>query len=233
MRGENCMPGAYVAKPAERIAGRSEADASAAANRGNRPKGSGRVVRYSAGGAKNSTVSRATIFQCLPCFSTWQCMVFRRRVTFAESPREVRCSNQSRSTDRRRVSPSFRTTSMADCTQSTSTSARTSVRSVEKPGIAESNAARNEEASPEASALARPENRSETSRAGSAAASGAASKQASITRRVMLRAITGVDPDIAFGKVARPESRFALALAPNGQADFALRFVQLRLEFRF
>src|SRR5260370_7764384 len=73
--------------------------------------------------------------------------------------------------------------------------------------------------------------RSSTSRAGSEARQQAASGSIHSTRRVISRPVAGVDPYVPFRKVAGPEARFALSLPSNGHPDFAVRRVQLRLQF--
>src|SRR6476619_2080084 len=71
---------------------------------------------------------------------------------------------------------------------------------------------------------------SRTSCAGSAARQQVTSGISSRTRRVMSSPIAGVDPDVAFRKVAGPEARFAFSLPSNRQPDFAVRGVQFRLQ---
>src|ERR1035438_7207733 len=48
---------------------------------------------------------------------------------------------------------------------------------------------------------------------------------------VMSGPVAGVDPYVAFGQVAGPESRFAFSLASNRQPDFTIRGIELGLQF--
>src|ERR1035437_2014780 len=73
---------------------------------------------------------------------------------------------------------------------------------------------------------------SSTSRAGSAARQQAGSGSRSSARRVMSGPVTGIDSDVPFRQVTGPEARLAFSLASNGQPNFAIRGVQLRLQFR-
>src|ERR1039457_2648450 len=97
--------------------------------------------------------------------------------------------------------------------------------------MAGSNAFRKPAASPALSEPAASAIRSSTSRAGSAARQQTANGSSSATRRVMSGPVAGVDPDVAFRKVAGPEARFAFSLPSDGQPDFAIRGVQFHLQF--
>src|SRR5215469_14440872 len=52
-------------------------------------------------------------------------------------------------------------------------------------------------------------------------------------RRVMSGPIAGIDVDIAFGQIARPEARRAFPVAAKGEPDHALGCIQLRFELLF
>src|ERR1035437_2946533 len=99
--------------------------------------------------------------------------------------------------------------------------------------MAGSNAFRKPAALPALSEAAASATRSSTSRAGSAARQQTANGSSNTTRRVISGPVAGVDPDVPLGKVAGPEARFAFSPPSNGQPDFAIRGVQLRLQVLF
>ena len=60
----------------------------------------------------------------------------------------------------------------------------------------------------------------------------AASAASSTTPQVVLCPIAGVDPNVAFGEIAGPETRASLSRPANRDADLALAGVQFRLQVR-
>src|SRR5580692_866342 len=95
-----------------------------------------------------------------------------------------------------------------------------------------SKASRNDSTWPALSALAADAMRSRTSLSESARRHAAIDNNSN-RRRVISCPIAAVDADVAFGEVARPESRRSFALAADGDYDVALRGVQLLLELGF
>src|SRR5436305_10799571 len=95
----------------------------------------------------------------------------------------------------------------------------------------ESQRSRNPTASFRPSAAARLRMRSQASCAGSAAAARLAMHARIMTRREMSRPVAGIDPNIVFRQIARPEARRALAFSADGKPDFAIARIQFGLQF--